>query len=74
MPAIYLTGFHQYVPCANVITSYSIHYTKLYDNQLCGIPLEQAIELSDSNLDSTAETPQLIPVAQALEKRRNNFV
>ncbi len=38
-------------------------------NQLCGIPLEQAIELSDSNLDSTAETPQLIPVAQALEKR-----
>ncbi|MDD3078318.1 MAG: TolC family protein [Paludibacter sp.] len=38
-------------------------------NQLCGIPLEQATELADDNFDTPADAPQLIPIAQALEKR-----
>ena len=38
-------------------------------NQLCGIPLESETQLSDTDLKTGSELPQMIPVWQAIDNR-----
>ena len=60
------------IPC--VITSYSIHYTKLYDNLMVVIPYyEQAIALDQNYAPAYRELGQLYSMAGRFNESKKYF-